>query len=217
VDSSGEGRVIADLPSQEPVIFDVGANIGQYCVMVKSISPRARIFSFEPAQAARTRLKERVREFDGVTVLDYGLGESEQHLELFLDQPCATTASAYKEGLAAIGTAPTFSESVHVRRLDHVVQELGVQHIDLLKIDVEGHELAVLKGAGQKLRDGSISAVQFEFGPFSVYSRTHLRDFFEILSGYEIYRITEHALLSCGEWTPIQEIPITTNYYAKWR
>lgn len=55
--------------------------------------------------------------------------------------------------------------------------------IDLLKIDVEGMDLKVLKGFGERLRD--IRAIQFEYGVFNIASRDLLIDFFNLLKGYD--------------------------------
>jgi hypothetical protein len=58
----------------------------------------------------------------------------------------------------------------------------GIEHIDLLKLDVEGHELEVLKGAQQLFASGRVATVSFEFGGCNIDSRTYLRDFFEFFS-----------------------------------
>jgi hypothetical protein len=55
----------------------------------------------------------------------------------------------------------------------------GLAHsIDLLKIDVEGHELSVLRGATKTMERGLIKVVQFEFGGCNLDTRTNLQDFF---------------------------------------
>src|SRR6202040_3126414 len=68
-------------------------------------------------------------------------------------------------------------ESVSIRTLDDVVIEVGVTCIDLLKIDVEGHDLDVLKGSTKAMEQGLIKLVQFEFGGCNLDTRTTLQDF----------------------------------------
>ena len=58
----------------------------------------------------------------------------------------------------------------------------GIEHIHFLKLDVEGHEVAVLRGAQGMLNRGAISMIQFEFGPANIYSRSYFYDFWSLLS-----------------------------------
>jgi FkbM family methyltransferase len=220
VTGSGERKALERVRDKgAKIVLDVGANIGLYCEMAKqTLGPDSQVFCFEPVRGTRELLVKKVGALKGVTVLDFGLGEAPGSIELHLDQPGATTASAFKEGLAAVGTKSNFSDTVAIHRLDETLAKLGIKHVDLLKIDVEGYEIQVLKGAGKLLEDGTIGAIQFEYGPFSIYARTYMRDFFELLAPhYDIYRVTENGLLPCGAWTPLHEIPITTNYLAEWR
>ena len=62
---------------------------------------------------------------------------------------------------------------------------------DFLKMDLEGHELFALRGAGDYLAPGKIAALAFEFGSANVNSRTFFRDFWELLTplGYTLYRM----------------------------
>jgi hypothetical protein len=61
--------------------------------------------------------------------------------------------------------------------------------IDFLKIDTEGHELAVLKGAKNLIAQQKIQLIQFEFNEMNVVSRTYMRDFVELLSNYQLHRV----------------------------
>ena len=104
---------------------------------------------------------------------------------------------------------------VEVDTLDRITQQEQVDQIDLLKIDVEGHELAVLQGARDLLNRGAIGAVQFEFGSRNLASRSYLRDFVELLGAdYKLFRVTPRGV------TPIQYEPSAeifleeTNYAA---
>ena len=72
--------------------------------------------------------------------------------------------------------------------IDSVVEEEGIDTIDLLKMDIEGHELEALRGATSTLERGGIAALTFEFGSGNVNSRTFFRDFWELLTGHG-YRI----------------------------
>ena len=68
--------------------------------------------------------------------------------------------------------------------LDNYCQKYGVEHIDFLKLDVEGHEFAVFKDAASMLKNVNIDRIQFEYGGCNIDSRVLLKDLFELLIGY---------------------------------
>lgn len=80
--------------------------------------------------------------------------------------------------------------SVEVEALtgDSYCRREGIDRIDLLKVDTEGHDLAVLQGFDGMLSTGRVDVVQFEFTLYAVYARTWLRDFYDMLTPYG-YRI----------------------------
>ncbi|HUK73655.1 MAG TPA: FkbM family methyltransferase, partial [Streptosporangiaceae bacterium] len=83
------------------------------------------------------------------------------------------------------------SRDVEVIKLDDLLKEKKLEHVDFLKMDLEGHELFALRGAGAFLEKGRISALSFEFGSANINSRTFFRDFWDLLVplGYSIARI----------------------------
>ena len=86
--------------------------------------------------------------------------------------------------------------------------------IDFVKIDVEGHELEVLQGFGERVKD--VRLFQFEFGYPSMYTKTYFKglwDFFES-SGFELYRITPYRTVRIESYSERHETLATTNYFA---
>jgi hypothetical protein len=118
-----------------------------------------------------------------LTLYDYADADGSQHASLH-----ETTITEFYDR-SAIGT------KVAVETLDEVSLREGVQYIDFLKIDTEGHELAVLAGASRMLREHRIGHIQFEFNALHVFSRAFFRDFREILSDYTLYRLLPKGLL----------------------
>jgi hypothetical protein len=78
-----------------------------------------------------------------------------------------------------------------VSTLDAFVASKDIACIDFLKIDVEGHEMSVLKGGANSIEAGKVRAIAFEFGSADVYSRIFFRDIWDFLTGhdYKIRRI----------------------------
>jgi hypothetical protein len=83
------------------------------------------------------------------------------------------------------------AEVVRLDTLDAYCQRVGVQVIDLMKVDVEGHELEVFKGAAGMLAQGKIKRIQFEYGGCNIDSRVLLKDLFDFFApyGYAFYKI----------------------------
>ena len=86
-------------------------------------------------------------------------------------------------------TSDIVTHEVECTTLDRFMKDAGIEMIDLLKIDTEGHDLSVLKGARQALHDRRIRMIQFEFIPANIATGATMHGFFAMLAGYRIYRI----------------------------
>jgi hypothetical protein len=108
---------------------------------------------------------------------------------------------------------------VELRTLDDFCAERGIGRIDLLKIDVEGHELRVLEGARGLLEADAIGFIQFEFNATNIDSRSFFRDFYELLSPrYRLSRIVRDGLYPIGAYSPRHELFVgPVNYLAEHR
>ena len=80
------------------------------------------------------------------------------------------------------------AHEVCVTTVDDYVAANGIARIDLLKIDTEGFDLAVLRGARAALARRIIGAIHFEFIPANIARHVTMRDVFEALEGYRIFR-----------------------------
>lgn len=195
-ETSGERAIIKALP-RSSLVFDVGANRGQYAKMALSERPDLTLYCFEPSPAAFADLEKLpIRSFP------FGFGEQDETVPLYADDKGSIIASVYPSGLPEV-------EMVQLRKLETFCVENGIAHIDLLKLDVEGHELPVLRGMGEVRPD----RIQFEFGKSHICARSFLRDFFETLSGYKLYRVLPNGLFEVA-YSPRMEQFGTTNYLA---
>ena len=106
---------------------------------------------------------------------------------------CLLDRSAITDKVLEVEVSDT--ERVRVRTLDSFCAAKGIEHIDFLKLDVEGHEVAVLRGAQTTLDRGAISMIQFELGPANIYSRTYFYNFWSMLSDkYDLFESFLKAL-----------------------
>jgi FkbM family methyltransferase len=199
---------IAD-PSRPFVLFDVGANDGEYLQTALSRTHRdLRAFSFEPQSASFDRLRAQFEGDPRIHLRQTAMGSQIGCVELFIGHG-ESTSSLHLSQASEIGR----SETVQITTVDRVRTEEGVGVIDLLKIDTEGHEMDVLLGATESLREDRVFAIQVEFGETFLPTKYHFRDIHDLLSPrFNIYRILRHGLYEVGRYTPDLEIYKLTNY-----
>lgn len=150
------GRVIE-------VVFDVGANTGQSALTFATQFPDAKIFSFEPIRSTFDRLAEATRKNARISCFHLALGATTEDRQIAVRElsPNNSLHNLSDGDLSRYPTA-TRVETVHVQRLDQFVEKHRISHIDLLKIDTEGFDMEVLKGAGELLVQGRVSVLQVE-------------------------------------------------------
>jgi len=105
---------------------------------------------------------------------------------------------------------------VQTTSLDAYCEKRKIGYIDFLKIDTEGAEPLVLRGAQQLLEAQAIGAIQFEYGERYRNTATSLETVYRTLeqNGYKIFRIIPGGLLACPTWDPAMEVYRYSNYLA---
>jgi FkbM family methyltransferase len=220
--SSGEAGVLRGLSrcGQSPlVVFDVGANQGQFLELaIRETDPsRTAIHCFEPAQAAFSALNHSYGDRPGVYLNNVALGETKKEATLYYDTPGSGLASLTKRRLDHLGIDHGLHESVAIDTIDAYCEARGIEAIDLLKIDVEGNELDVLRGATKMLANKAIHAVTFEFGGCNIDTRTFLQDYwyFFLDNGMRLFRVTPTGyLFPIHAYSEVMEQLVTTNFVA---
>jgi FkbM family methyltransferase len=143
------------------VIFDVGAHVGIFTLKTaKKIRNRGIVVAIEPNPHNYRRLQENIRlnGLDNIIVLNVALGEASDIVPLWLPPPTEENT-----GLASIRfKVGNHSIPVIVKTLAEVMKELNIDAINLLKLDSEGAELAILKGLGENLRKTQSLAIAAE-------------------------------------------------------
>jgi FkbM family methyltransferase len=197
------------IKNDSPVFFDVGANIGNYTKVLLDSFPDALIHAFEPHPENYSRLMERIFS-DKIKAHNIAIGKICGELTLYdrADGIASSHSSLHKAVISEIHKQEVVTFKVGVQSLDDFTKREGIKHIDFLKIDTEGNELAVLQGASQLLKDGNIGCIHFEFNEMNIISRVFFRDFRKILHNYELYRLLPNALLALGD------CPLETEIFA---
>ena len=174
--------------SNPPIVFDVGANCGQFTQMtLHEFAPaHPSIHAFEPSSAAFAELAKRFSGNKQVVLNNTALGSESAEQTLYYDMPGSELSSLYPRQISHHGLTMSSSERVRVETLDAYCAANNVERIDLLKLDVEGHELEVLRGAAQTFKQKRITAVSFEFGGCNIDSRTYVRDFIHFFESHDM-------------------------------
>lgn len=215
LEETGEQFVIDKvLPSlinvENPVLFDVGGNQGEYAEALIHMYPKGTIYAFEPNPAVFEIMKRNVAGNERIICENVGLGESVGRGALYryskIENSGLSTIS--KDALDILFALDDTVEEIDFARetIDHYCSERHIDRIDLLKMDVEGSELAILKGASHMIRSGKIGSIQFEFNNFNAVYRIFLKDFYDVLPDHDLYRITDRGLLPLGNYDTINEI-----------
>ena len=85
-----------------------------------------------------------------------------------------------RANLSSIGMSLNQSETVQTIRLDSYIKAKRITHIHLLKIDIEGHEIAAFEGMGEYLSGDFVDFIQFEYGGANLDSKTSLMDLYAL-------------------------------------
>lgn len=129
-------------------VLDVGANIGLYTVeLANSVGPMGRVISIEamPRHAQSVRRNLGLNGLDNAEVVQVAVGD--HHGEVTLGLP-----PGGNQGMFSVGASGGETATVPLRLLDDILQEKGVSSLALIKMDIEGSEMAALQGATKTLR-----------------------------------------------------------------
>lgn len=186
MDTNGELRAlrIAAPAFDRPIIFDVGANVGEWSLAAAALPEAARVLSFEPSARTYARLVDATTGKTPIECFNMGLSKSSGPLEIMYSgrNPEKSSVEAGAAALNRTKVSDYVRETQHFMRGDEFCDKHGIDRIAYLKIDTEGHDLQVLRGFGDRLGDGRIAVIQFEYNRLNLYARSLLLDFYELLN-----------------------------------
>lgn len=202
-------EILASLLSslRAPIVVDVGAHNGGFASTVFEVCTNATVIAFEPNPSSFVVLNSIVP--SGTNTLrcfNIAIGDREEDASLYfpVGREGSPLSSLYPQVIKDLHGLESSVESVSVRTLDVVIQELGIPVVHLLKMDMEGGELRALKGAKKLLHEGRIQAIHFEFNDMNIISRTFFKDFWDILHPqYKIYRISPSGPIHIAHYMPM--------------
>ncbi len=221
ISKNGEESFIRSLLQEyrgkEFTFLDVGANIGEYTdlILEHAGSQPVRGFLFEPQKKCLEILSRKFGTDPRLALCGFGLSESERSADLFKDADASGLASVYKRDVEHYNIAFTEVEPISLKTGASVMATSRISHIDLMKIDIEGHELMALRGFGEILHADKFDFIQFEYGGANLDSRTSLMDLFRFFTerGFSVCKLMRDGLES-RPYDPRFENGMYQNYVA---
>lgn len=185
-------RDLSILVPDATMVFDIGANIGQTIESISSRWPAARIVAFEPSPKSIEVLRSRFARSPNVELQQLAMGDApgqaQFHLALKHSVNDSLLPTAWDEGTTVVNVA--------VETVDRFCAQRQIGRIDVLKVDTQGYDLHVLRGAMQMLERRAIRAVLAEVAFIPMYvGQPGLRDLlaFGDEVGYEFMGLYEQT------------------------
>lgn len=194
------------------VVVDVGANVGRWTQSALEVKPRATYHLFEPSPATfatlRTELAGAIAE-GRIHCNNVALGEKAGVLVLH-EYPGQSTLNTIHRRLSveqSLHLSTPQPRDIPVLSLDSYCAAAGLPLINFLKIDVEGHELAVLRGARRLLSRRMVDFIQLEYGGTYKDAGTRLAEVFDELGrhGYLMFELRGDELIHHPSFQPALE------------
>lgn len=189
------GELFLDIKRHLPnlrvrTIFDVGANVGQSLKDFTRLYPDTEVHCFEPSPINFAKLAQTVATAKNARCYQIALGANEA---------VGTMVTADRATMHTVSPNAEGNIPVEITTLDKVMNKIGLNHVDYLKIDTEGFDLDVLRGATESLSASAFDLIEVECG-MNKNNTYHVR--FDIIKnfleayGYLIFRFYDQA----SEW-----------------
>jgi FkbM family methyltransferase len=197
----------------DAIVLDVGANAGFMTLQFARLCPQGHVYAFEPTHYAVQRFRENMllnpELAQRVTFLQCFVSdkaESQPHLVAYASWPVAGNPAGTEAAVHAVHLGRALStEGVPAITLDVWMEDVDPRRVDFIKIDTDGHEWSVLRGA-EKLIARFKPAIIFEIGQYVMEEKG--LDFNSYLSffqaqKYKLYNSAGGQLLTASNWKKI--------------
>jgi len=201
------------------IIWDVGANIGGYSQILLNSAEKynipTEIHVFEPTAKCFESLESKFRTYDNVFLNKKGLSNTGGKCLIYYDKEQSGLASLYRRDLGHYNIEMSKFEEIEIICARDYINQKQIPHIDILKIDIEGHELKAFEGFGEFLSGDFIDYLQFEYGGANLDSHTSLRELYTFLEcrGFKVAKIFPKGL-EIRSYSPDMENFMYANYVA---
>jgi len=201
------------------IVFDIGANIGDYSSMLLENSQRygmvPELHLFEPTKSCFETISKKFESKNNVTLNNFGVSNSNDTAKIFYDKEQSGLASLYRRNLDSYNLQLNQSEEISLKRMDEYIEHKNIKHVDFIKIDIEGHELKAFDGFGSYLNSDFVEYIQFEYGGANLDSHSSLMEIYKFFEdrGFSLAKMMSNGL-EVREYSPFMDNFMYSNYVA---
>ncbi|MCK5685061.1 FkbM family methyltransferase [bacterium] len=162
------------------IILDIGANIGCTAILFSDLGEK--VYAFEPSQTTFAFLEKNILHSGKKNIFPQNIGLGEKFSESILTIAPTNRSGAFILKEMKSSNIGFVEEKIIIRQLDEIVENLEPGKIDFIKIDVEGFEGNVIRGAKQTLeKNRPIVVLELNHWCLNAFQRTSIPDFFDLL------------------------------------
>lgn len=213
---NGEYLILQNYIKPNTIVFDIGANVGEWSGEVLRQASHVQLYAFEPIPTVFDALQKNVSS-QAVKFFNMAFSNTQgiQEFQYYVNHSVMSGLFERPAVVAHIHEAPQTIQ-VSTDTLDSFCKKHAVECIDFLKIDTEGAEVAILQGALNLLQNQRVQYIQFEYGGTYFDARTTLQEAYHILTScnYDVYRIVPDGLIHITQWRDALENYRYSNYFA---
>lgn len=216
MNTNGEFLIMSKLICAGDVVIDVGANVGEWSLRVlEQTNQNIKLYAIEPVPSTYKKLCFALKNYIAYTY-NMALGDivGNGMIYCFSRDSSNTLASLFDRSHSSLQIQDSIT--IPIDTLDSFCERERIEHINYLKIDTEGGELAVLIGAQKLVNSCAIDCIQFEYGGTYRDANITLRKVYTLLSdaGYVVALISPDGLLDIDEWDDSLENYQYSNFLA---
>lgn len=192
------------------VLLDIGANQGDWsaeALRIATAPGRIQVYAFEPASGTRAMLAARFSGNAAVDIQPFAVSDAPGDATFY------TLAAGAGTNSLSSSSGP-HTEPARVTTIDAFLEQSAIGTVLMAKIDTEGFDLLVLKGAQKTLREGRIGILQFEYNSRWLPNHSSLHDVFELIADtpYRLGKLVGEQLEIYERWHPELDRFFETNY-----
>lgn len=177
-------ELLARAGVEAPVIFDVGAHVGESIRRFKALFPQSQMHSFEADNANFEKLRANTATYSGLTLNNFAAGSAPGRQAFYRNLKSDTSsfnpvnpgsqwaATRSKQHNVSVEQFTAKKYEVELRTIDGYMAENDIGRIDILKIDTQGYEDEVLKGCREAIAAGRIHVIETELILGDSYTRS---------------------------------------------
>lgn len=217
--TDGETSLAHYILKDKDIVFDIGANKGDWSRMALEANSTIRLFSFEPIPEIYNMLKNSLEHLKNVEFFNFAFSDQQGKSDFYyFSGPIGNSilSGLFDRQILRQWIGQPDLITVKLETLDHFCAIMNISTIDFLKIDTEGAEWKVLNGAKELMRSHKIKSLQFEYGGTYPDAKITLKQVMQFLTEnrYLIFKIVPSGLQLISQWQPSLENYEYSNYFA---